>query len=147
MVATDHEVVAGRAMEAVAPTSMVVAVAALAGASADEAAILEQLRAAFANETRQLLTAEQVEALLLQKAESDAESLQGALHRKADVAALEYALEDKLDCADAEAILAEVAALKQELGRIEMTAVTSAQSESRLPSAAKASRTGTTTAE
>ena len=89
---------------------------------------LEQLRAAFANETRQLLTAEQVEALLLQKAESDAESLQGALHRKADVAALEYALEDKLDCADAEAILAEVAALKQELGRIEMTAVTSAQS-------------------
>ena len=89
---------------------------------------LEQLRAAFANETRQLLTGEQVEALLLQKAESDAESLQGALHRKADVAALEYALEDKLDCADAEAILAEVAALKQELGRIEMTAVTSAQS-------------------
>ena len=65
--------------------------------------------------------------MLQRKQESNAIELRNLLEGKADVTAVEYALEDKLDCADAEAMLAEVAEVRAELGRLEITAVAAAQ--------------------
>ena len=100
------------------------------GRMADSEAVskeLDDVRMTFARDTSELITSREVESLLERRQESSAIELRNSLEGKADVTAVEYALEDKLDCADAEAILAEMAELRIELGKLEITAVTAAQ--------------------
>ncbi len=88
---------------------------------------LDDVRECFARDTSELIARREVEALVQQQHEISATELRNLMEGKADVSAVEYALEDKLNCADAEAILGEMADLKAELGRVEITAVTAAQ--------------------
>ena len=78
------------------------------GRKADSEAVskqLEDVRVCFGRDTSELITSSEVEALVQRQQENSATELRSLLEGKADVSAVEYALEDKLDCADAEAIL------------------------------------------
>ena len=123
---TDAALTAGLGKAQSAVVQLRVEVQQSLGRTAESAAVSQELEQVRMSMT-QWVTADEVLQMLQRKQESNAIELRNVLEGKADTAAVEYALEDKLDCADAEAMLSEVAEVRAELGRLEITAITAAQ--------------------